>query len=63
MNFDEAVKELIELSKKNNNTVYSNDVLKYCDDEASDYEKFEKKLAEEEIDIVPSSDDNADEDQ
>ena len=63
MNFDEALKELIELSKKNNNTVYSNDVLKYCDDEASDYEKFEKELAKEEIDIVPSSDTNIDDEE
>ena len=63
MNFEDAVKELIELSKKNNNTVYSNDVLKYCDDEASDYEKFEKRLAEEEIDIVPSSNDNIDDEE
>ena len=55
MNFEEALKELIELSKSNNNTIYSNDILKYCDEEASDYDKFEEALIKEEIDVVPSS--------
>ena len=62
MNFDEAVKELVELSKQNNNTIYSNDILKYCDEEAGEYEKFEEALVKLEIDVVPSSN-NGDEDE
>ncbi len=62
MNFDEAVKELVELSKQNNNTIYSNDILKYCDEEAGEYEKFEEALVKLEIDVVPSSN-NSDEDE
>ncbi len=62
MNFDEALKELVELSKQNNNTIYSNDILKYCDEEAGEYEKFEEALVKLEIDVVPSSN-NSDEDE
>ena len=58
MDFETAVKELVELSKANNNTVYSNDILKYCseDEDSDDYDKLEAALKEKEIDIVPSKD-------
>ena len=58
MDFELAVKELVELSKSNNNTVYSNDILKYCseDEDSNDYDKLEAALKEKEIDIVPSQD-------
>ena len=55
MSFDDAVKELVELSKQNNNTIYSNDILKYCDDANLEYEKLEEALVKLEIDVVPSS--------
>ena len=58
MDFETAVKELVELSKANNNTIYSNDILKYCseDEDSDDYDKLESALKEKEIDIVPSKD-------
>jgi len=55
MDLDIAVNELIELSKTNNNTVYSNDILKYCEDEEISYEKIESILIEKNIDVVPSN--------
>ena len=56
MDFDLAVKELIELSKEQNNTVYSNDIFKYCDDDdQTNYEKIEAELIKANIDVVPSN--------
>ena len=56
MDFELALKELVELSKANNNTIYSNDILKYCSDDenSNDYDKLEEALIAKEIDIVPS---------
>ena len=56
MDFELALKELVELSKSNNNTIYSNDILKYCSDDenSNDYDKLEEALIAKEIDIVPS---------
>ena len=39
-----------------NNTVYSNDLLKYCEDETDDYDKLEDAIKERNIDVVPSND-------
>ena len=65
MDFEQAIKELTELSKANGNTVFSNDILKYCgDDDQLNYEKIEAKLIENNIDVVPSKEsieDNEDE--
>ena len=54
MDFELALKELVELSKANNNTIYSNDILKYCSDDenSNDYDKLEEALIAKEIDIV-----------
>ncbi|MCR5349633.1 MAG: RNA polymerase sigma factor RpoD [Acholeplasmatales bacterium] len=65
MDFEQAIKELTELSKQNGNTVYSNDIFKYCeDDDQTSYEKIEAKLIENNIDVVPSKDsiDDSDDD-
>ncbi len=56
MDFELAIKELVELAKNNNNTVYSNDLLKYCEDETDDYDKLEDAIKERNIDVVPSND-------
>ncbi len=65
MDFEQAVKELVELSKQNGNTVYSNDIFKYCDDDdQTSYEKIEAELIKNNIDVVPSNssiDDSMDE--
>ena len=55
MDFELAIKELVELAKNNNNTVYSNDLLKYCEDETDDYDKLEDAIKERNIDVVPSN--------
>lgn len=56
MEFENILKELNELGKKNGGFVYSKDVLKFCDADSEDYEKVEKILSGNEIDILPSED-------
>ncbi len=54
MNLEAAIKELIELGKKNQGFVYVDDVTKYAQEGSDDYDKLEEELLKEEIDIFPN---------
>ena len=56
MDFEQVLKELLELGKKNQGFIYSKDVLKFCDEDSDEYDAIEKELAKKEIDIIPSTD-------
>ena len=56
MDFEQVLKELLELGKKNQGFIYSKDILKFCDEDSDEYDAIEKELAKKEIDIIPSTD-------
>ena len=56
MNLEAAIKELIELGKKNQGFVNVDDVTKYAQEGSDDYDKLEEELLKEEIDIFPNVD-------
>jgi len=62
MEFDEILNELKELGKKNGGFVFTKDVIKYYSDDSEDYDKLEKELLKNEIDIMPDEEDALDED-
>ena len=55
MDLNQIIKELEELAAANNQTVYSNDLLKYFDEASDDYDKVEEALKQKNIDVVPST--------
>ena len=60
MEFSEILKELQELGKKNGGFVFAKDVIQYYPEDSENYDKIEKELAKEEIDIMPDEDDSND---
>ena len=62
MEYQEILKELQELGKKNGGFIFTKDVTKYYKEDSEDYDKIEKELAKEEIDIMPDEDESADDD-
>ena len=54
MNLEAALKELIELGKKNGGFVHVDDLTKYCQEGSDDYDKLEEELTKEEIDVFPN---------
>ena len=60
MEFSEILKELQELGKKNGGFVFTKDVIQYYPEDSENYDKLEKELAKEEIDIMPDEDDSND---
>ena len=60
MEFSEILKELQELGKKNGGFVFTKDVIQYYPEDSENYDKIEKELAKEEIDIMPDEDDSND---
>ena len=62
MEFDEIQKELLELGKKNGGFIFTKDVVQYYQEDSEEYDKIEKALAKEEIDIMPDED-NSNEDE
>lgn len=58
MELDEILNILIDLGKANQGFVYSKDVLAYCDEDSDDYDIIEAKLTENEIDILPDSEES-----
>ncbi len=62
MEYAEILKELQELGKKNGGFIFTKDVTKYYKEDSEDYDKIEKELAKEEIDIMPDEDESAEDD-
>ena len=58
----EIIKELLELGKKNGGFIFVSDVTKYYKEDSEDYDKVEKELAKEEIDIMPDEEAQPDDD-
>lgn len=56
MDFEQSVKELLELAKKNDGWVKTEDVLKYCDADSEEFDKLEKEIINAGYEIIPSFD-------
>ena len=54
MELETVLKELLELSKKNQGVIYTSDILKHCKEDSDEYDAIEKELTEAGIDILPS---------
>ena len=55
MEFNEVLKELIELGKKNDGRVNLSDVVKYYSEDSDEYDQIEKALSSEDIIITTDS--------
>ena len=60
MEFQDIYNELLELGKKNGGFVFTKDVVKYYAEDSENYDKLEKELAKQEIDIMPDEETEAD---
>ena len=60
MEFQDILNELLELGKKNGGFVFTKDVVKYYAEDSENYDKLEKELAKQEIDIMPDEETEAD---
>ena len=60
MEFEQALNELVELSKKNDGWVTIDDISKYCQPDSEEYDRFEKELLAKGIEIVPTGDGSID---
>lgn len=56
MDFETALKELLELGKKNSGYVLVKDVCKYFSEDSDEYEKIEIELTKNAIDVLPNED-------
>ncbi len=56
MEYNEIFNELLELGKKNGGFVFVKDVVQYFQEDSEQYDKLEKDLAKQEIDIMPNED-------
>ncbi len=60
MEFQDIYNELLELGKKNGGFVFTKDVVKYYAEDSENYDKLEKELAKQEIDIMPDEETESD---